>query len=200
MNSQPLRLLYAPPTGSKKKVLTDCLLQWSHVEDTNKSAIQEKKIRVVFLPALDNSTTSTPAKSNGVKNTNGAPRSPTPDAVTPQVSRASGDAASTERSPATTVQSTISSGIAAVSSAVPTSSEQLKQQLADAQGQILKLKDQIAKDGLRQRKPAGGNEVTEKSSTGATSTAVQQPPTSGVSVQIVAALCLLSFLLAYFFF
>lgn len=93
---------------------------------------------------------------------------------------------------------TVSAAAATVASAIPSNAEELKAQLAEAKAQIAKLTEQ-AGQGLRQRK-AGG----EGSDSGAASvaTAIQQraPSPTGVPVQIVAALCLLSFLLAYFFF
>ena len=90
----------------------------------------------------------------------------------------------------------------ATSSKLPTagrttsSSDDLKAQLSEANAQILALKEKLADQGLRQRKIGG---ETEK----APAPLVQQQPQSaeaGVPVQMVAGLCLLSFLIAYFFF
>lgn len=84
-----------------------------------------------------------------------------------------------------------------VASTVPTSGDELKAQLAEANSQIQRLKDKLADQGLRQRKVPG-------ETTTAPTTMQQQQHAStgetGVSVPIVAALCLLSFLIAYFFF
>lgn len=83
---------------------------------------------------------------------------------------------------------------AAVASTIP-SGDDVAAQLAEANAQIQRLKDRIADQGLRQRKTGG-----EAPAAPAT---IQQSHTqteSGVSVQTVAALCLLSFLIAYFFF
>lgn len=86
---------------------------------------------------------------------------------------------------------------AGTANVITTSSDDVKTKLVEANAQIQRLKSQIADQGLRQRKVgAAGGEAT-------TSTLQQQQPQSveaGVPVQIVAALCLLSFLLAYFFF
>ncbi|KAJ6085809.1 PapD-like protein [Penicillium sp. IBT 16267x] len=82
---------------------------------------------------------------------------------------------------------------AAVVNSLP-SSEDLKAQLSDANAQIQRLKDRLADQGLRQRKTG-----SEK----AAPVAMQQTHTqgaTGVPLQIVAALCLISFLIAYFFF
>jgi hypothetical protein len=90
----------------------------------------------------------------------------------------------------------ITSGAAAVANAVPTSTEDLKAQLAAAQNQIAQLTRQ-AQDGLRQRKSAAVS--GSSTSSGSSSMALQQPP-NGVPVPVVAGLCLLSFLLAYLLF
>jgi hypothetical protein len=83
---------------------------------------------------------------------------------------------------------------AAMAGAIP-SSDELKAQLADAHAQIQRLKDRLADQGLRQRKTGG-----EAKAAPATMTQQHAPAESGVPVQIVAGLCLLSFLIAYFFF
>lgn len=85
---------------------------------------------------------------------------------------------------------------AAISNSVPKDQEDLRRQLASAQAQVAQLKDQAA-SGLRQRKA----EVTsgEKTVGQATAQAVRDAPT-GVPVALVAILCLLSFLVAYFLF
>lgn len=91
--------------------------------------------------------------------------------------------------------STISNARSAVASALP-SSDDLKSQLAEANAQIQRLKDRLADQGLRQRK-------TGVEATGTPGATVQQshaPTAGGVSIQGVAGLCLLSFLIAYFFF
>jgi hypothetical protein len=94
-----------------------------------------------------------------------------------------------------------SSGIAAVKStvtnAVPTSIEDLRAQLSEANNTIQRLKQQ-AEQGLRQRK-AGAGAVASKGDGGALAVTDTNAPL-GVSIQVVAILCLLSFLLAYLFF
>lgn len=108
-----------------------------------------------------------------------------------------GEIRSSASNPATN-SSTLGAAAAAVSNAVPTSADELKAQLAEAKAQIAKLTEQ-ASEGLRQRRGGAQTATTEKSGS---STAASQRLSSpaGVPVQIVAALCLLSFLLAYFFF
>jgi hypothetical protein len=84
---------------------------------------------------------------------------------------------------------------------VPISTEDLRAQLSEAKAQILRLKQQAEDQVLRQRKSDAVNQDSrERITTGTTGMGIQQQPADGVPVQIVAALCLLSFLLAYFFF
>ncbi|KAK5787739.1 hypothetical protein VI817_010236 [Penicillium citrinum] len=90
--------------------------------------------------------------------------------------------------------STFSNAKAAVSSALP-SSDDLKAQLAEANAQIQRLKDRLADQGLRQRKTGGDAKAAP-----ATMQQSHAQTESGVPVQMVAGLCLLSFLIAYFFF
>lgn len=71
----------------------------------------------------------------------------------------------------------------------------MKAQLADANAQIQRLKDRLADQGLRQRKTGG-----EAKAAPATMTQQHTSDSAGVPLQIVAGLCLLSFLIAYFFF
>lgn len=88
-----------------------------------------------------------------------------------------------------------------MTNAIPTSGDELRAQLDQAKAQILKLKQQSDEQGLRQRKTDAVNQDSrERISTGTTGMGVQQQPAEGVPVQIVTALCLLSFLLAYFLF
>jgi type VI protein secretion system component VasF len=82
-----------------------------------------------------------------------------------------------------------------VANALP-SSEDLKSQLAEANAQIQRLKDRLADQGLRQRK-------TGAEAGSAAPTTMQQSHAQtqgGVSIQFVSMLCLLSFLIGYFFF
>lgn len=90
-------------------------------------------------------------------------------------------------------KSAVSQAVTAVSDSAQATYEELKTKLAQAEDQISTLKD----SGLRQRnvKPAVGD---GKRASGPVNQAVKQA--DGVPVQIVAILCLLSFLLAYFFF
>jgi hypothetical protein len=79
--------------------------------------------------------------------------------------------------------------------------DNVKEQLSDALAQIQRLKAQLTEqgEGLRQRKVGEGSSISKAGNT--LQQQIAQPAAElGVPVQIVAALCLLSFLLAYFFF
>jgi hypothetical protein len=188
---------------------------WSNIEQTSKSSIQEKKIRVNFLPADEVMTTTPAPKINGVGTHEKASsqRSPTPDAVTPHLptalpmgavsqpeSKNLGDAtASAENLAVTEKQGALQQVAQRVASTIPVSVEDLKEQLAEANATIARLKDQAAEQtGLRQRKITG----EKTNSSGLTSLQQSQPQTTvaGVPLQVTALLCLLSFLIAYFLF
>ncbi|KAL9064552.1 MAG: hypothetical protein Q9157_007785 [Trypethelium eluteriae] len=194
---------------------------WQHIESTDKSAIQEKKIRVSFLPPSTDGTTTTPSKQvNGVHHLDEPSQYGSPENTTPQrqsgvpavgsVSRPEskpedakdlGQIRGSATNPAQSTQSTIGAAVAGVSNAIPTSTDDVKQQLADAKATITKLRQQVEEQGLRQRKSDAVNQDSkERITTGTTGQGIQRVPASGVPVQIVAGLCLLSFLLAYFFF
>lgn len=201
------------------KEFTNVASLWSHIEQTSKSSIQEKKIRVIFLPAADTSA-STP-RTNGInqREERSLLPSPSPEAVTPQrgssdtttssaqrpesrylESKSAGEPKESTRAPATSnLKSSITTAASGVANAIPTSSADLQAQLSKAEATIAKLQQQISESasGLRQRKPGSSDESTQKL---AQSLGVQQAPAGGVPVQIVAGLCLLSFLLAYFLF
>lgn len=177
---------------------------WSDIEKTAKASIQERKIRVNFLPA-DGAASNANGVSSPTRHEEEPPAysSPSPQfgspathsAVTSNEHKAAGakSMGDTNGSSSTAAaSSTIASAATAVSNAIPTTQEELKHQLADAKAQISKLTNQLGDPQLRQRKV---QEASEKMQT-----VVQQTGETGVPVQIVAGLCLLSFLLAYFFF
>lgn len=185
---------------------------WQHIETTAKSSIQEKKIRVLFLSeegassvnglsrddtsAFTNSPTPAPRTPQRVYENDqvpiGGPGGPSPVAA-PRYEDSTRDV------PAQ--QSGVGAAAASVASAIPTSSDELKAQLAEAKAQITRLTQQTQEQGLRQRKSDAVNQDSkERITTGTTGMGIQQSPASGVPVQVVAGLCLLCFLIAYFFF
>ncbi|KAH6874778.1 PapD-like protein [Thelonectria olida] len=92
------------------------------------------------------------------------------------------------------VKSTISQATTAVTSVAESTIEELKAKLAQAEAQIANLRE----TGLRQRNVKSGN--TEEKYTVARANQAVKQTVEGVPVQMAAILCLVSFLLAYFFF
>jgi len=204
---------------------------WQNIEKTAKSSIQERKIRVTFLPSHD-SLTPQHNNVNGTHSQEEAPPtyspspsfgSPPPDTATPRtydnssaanLSESKGMNDSTSAAPVSKPSSMLnaaSSGISTAASNAASSlgisemaastGQTLQQQLDSAKATIAQLRQQAEDSGLRQRKSDAVNQDSrERITTGTTGMGVQTQPADGVPVQIVAALCLLSFLLAYFFF
>ncbi|KAJ4357688.1 phosphatidylinositol-binding protein scs2 [Didymosphaeria variabile] len=198
------------------KEFTNVASLWSNIEQTAKSSIQEKKIRVIFLPADGN--ISTPQTNGAASHRESLLSSPSPEAVTPQrgsteqpvgsVSRPEsrpaesknlGEARESAYNPATSsgVAATVSAAAAGVANAIPTTSEELQAQLADAKATISNLRQQLeTSTGLRQRKTEPTRDSKEQLQT---AVSTQQAP-GGVPIHIAALLALFSFLLAYFLF
>ena len=137
----------------------------------------------------------------------------TPDAPPPSYSSPHEDAVAASPSPPVhrepkqepsqepeTAPSTLTvPSVAAVKSAAVDTYDELKAQLARAEATIASLKEQ-ATSGLKQRKPVD-SAPNEKSGAPVQGLAqAQRQGTEGVPVHVVAILCLISFLLAYFFF
>ncbi|KAI1454512.1 VAMP-associated protein [Annulohypoxylon moriforme] len=185
-----------PITGDKE--FANLASIWDGIE---KSSIQEKKIRVVFLPPKGTAGAAhleTPSKSSAANGTQATPDVAPPAYSSPgEYSGSHADQKSVEEKdtkredvPALAAAATVS---AKKSDASP---EELKQQLVQAEKLIAQLKQD--KEGLRQRKATnadGGSgskpaELAQQVHSGS----------EGVSVQITALLCFLSFMLAYLFF
>lgn len=186
---------------------------WSNVEKTDKTLIQDKKIKVTFLTAAG--TAGSPGLSNGATQdepplyASATPQygSPAPatiadtDVRTPQ-SRSMYSAVTNDHPTSTPTARTTgadphgnpqASGIlAGVTNLVPTSQQDLQDQLAAAQSKIKELTNQLSDPQVRQRKVA---EAQEK-----VATVVQQAQDTGVPLHITAGLCLISFLIAWLFF
>ena len=180
---------------------------WSNIEQTAKSSIQERKIKVSFLPADSGAAGQ---QTNGVLGGEGedmppAYSSPSPSAaaVTPSREReGKTDGETTMGSSimgggaAGGVAAGVSSAASAVTNAIPTSQDELRAQLESANATIQKLRADAA-EGLRQRKP---QEAAQKAVESVQQSLQNAPAPGGVPIQYVAALCLLCFLLAYLFF
>ncbi|KAI4753327.1 VAMP-associated protein [Aureobasidium sp. EXF-3400] len=197
---------------------------WSHIEQTAKSSIQEKKIRVVFLPAegqahsdagghMDDSI----ATFNSANFNSASPQPQTPQrgadvGAVGAISRPEerpidnkhlGEIVQSTSNPATDRYTTYSDSSTTQSfmNSIPTSGEDVKAKLAEAQATIARMSQERDEQGLRQRKTDAVNQDSkERISAGTTGLGVQKAPAGGVPVQVVAGLCLLCFLIAYFFF
>ncbi|PLN78867.1 MSP domain protein [Aspergillus taichungensis] len=176
-------------------------------EKATKSAVQERKIRVNWLPE-DASGAEEGTQTNGIHVPDDEPpayTSPNATYQTPAVGMAK---STTDTSPIPPpdfsdkpkreISTPQASHAQPTSARSPTgaSTEELKSKLSDANSQIQRLKDRLADQGLRQRKIGGEAE----SPNAPLAQRNAQPPVAGVPLQIVAGLCLLSFLIAYFFF
>lgn len=156
-------------------------IQWQHIEQTARSSIQEKKIRVVYL--------SEGQTANDVDSSFISQRSPSPTQAhtprTPQVDRTLPQQDSQDEKPI----------LNKVADTMP-SREELQKMLNEAKATITGFEEGAANQGLRQRN-VGASRIQESTTTG---TAGVQPTASGVPVQYVAVLCLLCFLIAYLLF
>lgn len=184
------------------------------LDTTDKALLQERKIRVNWLsanPEHDQSASRpmavTPSKnslSNGANETPEVPRAFSSPGATNETSPSTAPPPyPTEDTPVQDeepeekpeAKSTISQATTAVASAAETTVDALKAKLAQAEAQIASLKE----TGLRQRNVKSAPVDDEKRAVAKMNQAVKQT-VEGVPVQIAALLCLISFLLAYFFF
>jgi len=199
-----------------EKEFTNISAIWQHVDEAEKSTVQEKKIRVVYLPQESTNGSGaavTPLKNgivNGATTVHDTPeaappaystqRSPSPpeETYTPETRRSTIGPQSGARSidedshsiPETRAVTSNSS----IAASVPQTVEELKAALAEARATIASYTQEA---GLRARKVVKGE--TSNETVNNLAQQVQQAP-HGVPPQIVAALCFLSFLLAYLFF
>ncbi|KAJ9156640.1 Vesicle-associated protein 2-2 [Pleurostoma richardsiae] len=176
---------------------------WDTVE---KASVQEKKIRVSFLPPADDKlgAAATPVRhslTNGVEATPEVPppaySSPGEQATTP-LPPSSRETAPEPKDNVREASPSVVSGVTAPVSkpASEQTVDELKEQLAHAETTIATLKQE---GGLRQRKGIAAA-AKDTPGVGELATAVRPQTTEGVPIQYVAILCLVSFLLAYFFF
>lgn len=89
--------------------------------------------------------------------------------------------------------------MAAVKTTAVETYEEIKAKLAQAEATIAQLKNDAA-SGLRQRKAAVTSEADNSKPSQPELAQVTRQGTEGVSVKVVAILCFVSFMLAYFFF
>ncbi|CAG8891103.1 unnamed protein product [Penicillium egyptiacum] len=201
----------APDAKCKDKFLVQAVPVSRGLEDasvsqifdqTPKADVVERKIRVVYLatdaaPANDSAHDEEPpayTSPGGANFQTPAPKKVASDEPSPIPAPDFSEKKS--QSPQREPASAISNAKSAVANSLP-STDELKSQLSEANAQIQRLKDRLADQGLRQRKTGG--EASGKA-VPATMQQSHGPTAGGVSIQIVACLCLLSFLIAYFFF
>jgi len=184
---------------------------WSNIEQNAKTSIQEKKIRVTFLPVEGNGTTTsggntaapaavaaggaaaagaatTTATTNGVTDHHDEPSSygsPTPQPTTPARSMP-------EKSPA---QADTPSAATALGSSWQ-NQDDLQAQLEEAKAEIKRLQAQAA-ESVRQRKP---QEVASAAMESVQQSLQNAPAPGGVPIQITAGLCVFFFILAWILF
>lgn len=208
--------LYAHNAESRiSRPVTNIYIQF---DQTAKADVVERKIRVVFLASdatpnesvcysaiiypptwsnfhqVHNEEPPAYASPGGANFQTPAPKKIDSDEPSPIPAPDFSDKKS--QSPQHEPASAISNARSAAVDALP-SNEDLKSQLSEANAQIQRLKDRLADEGLRQRKTGG--EATSKA-VPATLQQSHAPASSGVSIKGVACLCLVSFLIAYFFF
>ncbi|KAK3686341.1 phosphatidylinositol-binding protein scs2 [Vermiconidia calcicola] len=188
---------------------------WANIEQTAKSSIQERKIRVTFLPPDgEGSSGMTNGLGGGAGSVAGgsqyhedseqppacsSPSSPAGQsaaAVTPQRSSNMNTSATSPSADRSIPADDSTMGGGSSSTGLPTSQDDMKQQLAEAQATIQRLQGEAA-EGLRQRKP---QEMAQKAVSSVQQSMQNAPAPGGVPVQYTAALCLVCFLLAYLFF
>ncbi|KAF4416201.1 vesicle-associated membrane -associated B [Fusarium acutatum] len=187
------------------------------LETTDKAHLVERKIRVNWLAAGEtdqapNRPISTPNKqaiANGINDTPDVSRtfsspgirdeSPSSSAAPPPYQSPKESAYEDEKPKSTyeesEVKSTITQATTAIKETAELTYEELKAKLAQAEQQLVALKD----SGLRQRNVKSASSDDDKRPLAQTAQAVTQT-VEGVPVQMAAILCLVSFLLAYFFF
>ncbi|MCJ1232199.1 phosphatidylinositol-binding protein scs2 [Varicellaria rhodocarpa] len=194
---------------SKEQDLPNVSTVWQNIEKAARSSIEERKIRVSFLQNEMSHNTPQHNDVNGTHTLHDASPpsyrspspvfgSPAPTGNTHEKSEGlySDDLKSLHQD--STIMGTASSSI---TNAASTANAELQKQLDAAKSTITTLQQKAEEQGLRQRKSDTVNQDSkERITTGTTGMGIQQQPADGVPVQIVAALCLLSFLLAYFFF
>ncbi|KAI1817344.1 VAMP-associated protein [Poronia punctata] len=173
---------------------------WDVIE---KSDIQEKKIRVVFLDPKPKASggdvaVSTPSKSTGLNGTESTPDTAPPTYSSPREFNAGQSEPKTSVDESREEPASFSAALAGETPSKKSepSREDLKQKLSEAENLVAQLKQ--GQSGLRQRKTGAAEEEKPTSKPAELAQAVRG--TEGVPVQYTALLCLLSFLLAYFFF
>lgn len=188
---------------SSDKEFSNLAAIWDGID---KSQVQEKKIRVVFLAPGGASHSSgaepmlaTPHRASLVNGHEDTPEAPPAYQSPTDYARASPVSKSESKHEDEAASASAAGGVAAVVSAKASETyEELKSQLSQAQQTIAQLQKDGA-SGLRQRKATSSDSAASSSQSAQLGQQVRQA-TEGVPVKITAILCLVSFLLAYLFF
>jgi len=182
----------APITGDKEFASIASVF-----DTTEKSSITERKIRVNWLAAADNTAAPPSIAVTPSKQTNGADNVDTPEASRTFASPSAGaDSPSTAPPPYTDTPKSQPEEIKEQAQAAAATAATSLQ--ATAQSTVETVKEATRTDSVVRQRVAKGAEEAKKA-TGQLAQAVPQQ-VHGVSVPIVAMLCFLSFLVAYFFF
>ncbi|KAI2473245.1 VAMP-associated protein [Annulohypoxylon bovei var. microspora] len=184
-----------PITGDKE--FANLASIWDGIE---KSSIQEKKIRVVFLTPQGASGAAhleTPSKSSAANGTQATPDVAPPAYSSPgEYSGSHADQKSVEEKDIKQEVPSLAAAATVSAQKSDPSPEELKQQLIQAKKLIAQLKQD--KEGLRQRKATSADD--KSASRPAELAQTVRSGSEGVPIQITAFLCFLSFMLAYLFF
>ncbi|PUU75696.1 PapD-like protein [Tuber borchii] len=168
---------------------------WSHVEKNEKLAIQEKKIRVVFLQPGELSTPNGEAPRF-------EPHQSPPPYSDPAPTQPEGPSTnqSAEPIPIPKPEPKVVEYSPPVHSRAG-SGPDMSIRLAEAQATIAKLQQQLNEQSIREEaSTAMTPDPQERTAEGSAGLSLVAHPPEGISVQVCAAMCLATFLLAYFFF
>jgi hypothetical protein len=207
------KFLVQSVTITADKEFTNVTQIWDSVE---KSAVQEKKIRVAWL--APNEGLATPVRQAATNGFDATPDTAPPAYSSPQddttvledttaVSYPEQEGPRDEPESTQATQATAFAAPAAAASSIRSGAtetyEELKERLAKAEATATSLRNELA-SGVRQRKAGSKPDDSSSSGSGAPKLAQAERQTSrgteGVPVGIVAFLCLVSFLLGYIFF
>ncbi|KAK6543858.1 phosphatidylinositol-binding protein scs2 [Orbilia ellipsospora] len=166
---------------------------WQSVEKTAKDQIQEKKIRVTYLPPAATVHHNGEPEAQKAKSPSPPPyTSPSPDSknLGPKADNSSSrdNVSETDAEP-TEAHENIQPIVQTVAD-----------QLAEAKAQIVTLTKQLKESAQQKNLGELATGAKEKVAAGVTNIGRTSQAPEGVPVQLAAALCLAAFLLAYFFF
>ncbi|KAK6341237.1 phosphatidylinositol-binding protein scs2 [Orbilia brochopaga] len=162
---------------------------WQTVEKISKDQIQEKKIRVNYLPA------ETPVLQNGESQR----KSPSPPPYSSPSPDSNGQTSKTDQTPTRDNVSETDAEPTEAHETVPIA-KTVAEQLAEAKAQIVTLTRQLKDSASNKNIGELATGAKEKVAAGVTNIGRTSQAPEGVPVQLAAALCLAAFLLAYFFF